>query len=161
MNGLFLQLRRLAEGEDVEEAHMRNRQLVSSWVFEKGKPENVIEKKVLNGKTYFVINDYNKLRHLFGELLKEVQRIKSTGDFEAGKKLVENYGVKADQALIKEVKERYKQFSSAPYSGFIQPKLIPVKKGNEVVDVKIEYPEDFVKQMLEYGKDYSFLPLYN
>jgi dipeptidyl-peptidase III len=161
MNGLFLQLRRLEEGENVEEAHMRNRQLVSSWVFEKGKPENVIEKKVLNGKTYFVINDYNKLRHLFGELLKEVQRIKSTGDFQAGKQLVENYGVKADQALIKEVKSRYKQFNTAPYSGFIQPKLIPVKKGNDIVDVKIEYPEDFVQQMMDYGKEYSFLPVYN
>jgi dipeptidyl-peptidase-3 len=156
-NGLFLQLRRLAEGENVEESHMRNRQLVSAWVFEKGKSENVIEKKVVNGKTYFVINDYKKLRHLFGQLLKEVQRIKSTGDLQAGKQLVENYGVKADQSLMKEVKDRYKQFNSAPYSGFIQPKLIPVKQGDKIVDVKIEYPEDFVQQMMEYGKEYSFL----
>lgn len=160
-NGLFLQLRRLEEGENVEESHMRNRQLVSSWVYEKGKSANVIEKKVLNGKTYFVINDYKNLRNLFGELLKEVQRIKSTGDFQAGKQLVENYGVKADQALLKEVKERYKQFNSAPYSGFIQPKLVPVMQGNKIVDVKIEYPDDFVKQMMEYGKKYSFLPLEN
>jgi dipeptidyl-peptidase III len=160
-NGLFLQLRRLEEGENVEEAHMRNRQLISSWVLEKGKPANVIEKRMVSGKTYFVINDYKKLRQLFGELLKEVQRIKSTGDFQAGKQLVENYGVKADQALIKEVKQRYKQFNSAPYSGFIQPKLIPVKQGNTIVDVKIEYPDDFVQQMLDYGKEYSFLPLYN
>lgn len=160
-NGLFLQLRRLEEGENVEESHMRNRQLVSAWVFEKGKAENVIEKKSLNGKTYFVINDYKKLRNLFGELLKEVQRIKSTGDFQAGKQLVENYGVKADQALLKEVKERYKQFNSAPYSGFIQPKLVPVTQGSKIVDVKIEYPDDFVNQMMEYGKNYSFLPLSN
>jgi dipeptidyl-peptidase III len=161
MNGLFLQLRRLEEGENVEEAHMRNRQLISSWVYERGKADNVIEKKVVNGKTYFVINDYVKLRNLFGELLKEVQRIKSKGDFQAGKQLVETYGVKADQALMKEVKDRYKQFNSAPYSGFIQPKLVPVKQGNTIVDVKIEYPEDFVQQMLDYGKNYSFLPLYN
>lgn len=160
-NGLFLQLRRLDDGENLEESHMRNRQLVSAWVFEKGKADNVIEKKVINGKTYFVINDYKKLRTLFGELLKEVQRIKSTGDFEGGKNLVETYGVKVDQALVKEVKERYKQFNTAPYSGFIQPKLIPVKQGNKIVDVKIEYPEDFVQQMMEYSKNYSYLPLYN
>lgn len=160
-NGLFLQLRRLDDGENLEEAHMRNRHLIASWVFEKGQPEKVVEKKVVNGKTYFVVNDYNKLRVLFGELLKEVQRIKSTGDFEAGKNLVERYGVKVDQALVKEVKARYKQFDSAPYSGFIQPKLVPVKQGNKIVDVKIQYPEDFVQQMMEYGKEYSFLPMYN
>ena len=160
-NGLLLQLRRLDEGENVEESHMRNRQMVSAWVFEKGQPENVIEKRVENGKTYFVINDYEKLRKLFGDLLKEVQRIKSTGDFEAGKSLVETYGVIADQALMKEVKERYKQFDSRPYSGFIQPKLIPVTEGDKIVDVNIEYPDDFVKQMMEYGKSYSFLPLDN
>jgi dipeptidyl-peptidase III len=140
---------------------MRNRQLVSAWVFEKGKADNVIEKRDVDGKTYFVINDYQKLRALFGELLKEVQRIKSTGDLEAGKKLIETYGVKADQALMREVKERYKQFDSAPYSGFIQPRLIPATEDDKIVDVKIEYPEDFVQQMLEYGRDYSFLPLYN
>jgi dipeptidyl-peptidase III len=160
-SGLFLQLRRLDDGENLEEAHMRNRHLIASWVFEKGQSENVIEKKVVNGKTYFVVNNYDKLRSLFGELLKEVQRIKSTGDFEGGKNLVERYGVKVDQALVREVKTRYKQFDSAPYSGFIQPKLVPVKQGNKIVDVKIEYPEDFVQQMMEYGKDYSFLPLYN
>lgn len=160
-NGLLLQLRRLEEGENVEESHMRNRQMVSAWVFEKGKPENVIEKRVENGKTYFVINDYDKLRNLFGDLLREVQRIKSTGDFEAGKALVETYGVIADQSLMKEVKERYKQFDSKPYSGFIQPKLVPVMEGDKIADVKIEYPDDFVEQMMEYGKSYSFLPLYN
>lgn len=160
-NGLLLQLRRLDEGDNLEESHMRNRQMVSAWVFEKGKPENVIEKRVENGKTYFVINDYRKLRGLFGDLLKEVQRIKSTGDFEAGKSLVEAYGVVADQALMREVKERYKQFDSKPYSGFIQPKLVPVTEGDKIVDVTIEYPDDFVKQMMDYGKSYSFLPLYN
>lgn len=160
-NGLLLQLRRLEEGENLEEAHMRNRQMVSAWVFEKGKSENVIEKRVVDGKTYFVINDYGKLRKLFGDLLKEVQRIKSTGDFEAGKSLVETYGVIADQALMREVKERYKQFDSKPYAGFIQPKLVPVMEGDKIADVKIEYPDDFVKQMMEYGKEYSFLPLYN
>lgn len=160
-NGLLLQLRRLDEGDNLEESHMRNRQMVSAWVFEKGQPDNVIEKRVENGKTYFVINDYGKLRTLFGDLLREVQRIKSTGDFEAGRSLVETYGVITDQALMKEVKERYKQFDSKPYSGFIQPKLTPVTEGDKIVDVKIEYPDDFVEQMMEYGKSYSFLPLYN
>ncbi|MDQ2656236.1 MAG: dipeptidyl peptidase 3, partial [Bacteroidota bacterium] len=160
-NGLLLQLRRLEEGENIEESHMRNRQMVSAWVFEKGTPENVIEKKVENGKTYFVINDYEKLRKLFGDLLKEVQRIKSTGDFEAGKSLVETYGVIADQDLMREVKQRYQQFDAKPYSGFIQPKLVPVMDGDKITDVKIEYPDDFVEQMMEYGKSYSFLPLYN
>ncbi len=160
-NGLLLQLRRLDVGENIEESHMRNRQMVSAWVYEKGQSENVIEKRVENGKTYFVINDYERLRELFGDLLKEVQRIKSTGDFEAGKSLVERYGVIADQALMREVKQRYQQFDSKPYSGFIQPKLTPVMEGDKIVDVRIEYPDDFVKQMMEYGKSYSFLPLYN
>lgn len=160
-NGLFLQLRRLDEGDNLEESHMRNRQMVSAWVFEKGQSENTIEKRVENGKTYFVINDYQKLRKLFGDLLKEVQRIKSTGDFEAGKSLVETYGVKTDQALMREVKERYKQFGSRPYAGFIQPKLVPQIEGEQIVDVKIEYPDDFVEQMMEYGRSYSYLPLYN
>jgi dipeptidyl-peptidase-3 len=160
-NGLLLQLRRLEEGENVEESHMRNRQMVSAWVFDRGKPENVVERRQENGKTYFVINDYAKLRKLFGDLLKEVQRIKSTGDFEAGKLLVETYGVIADPALMQEAKERYKQFDSKPYSGFIQPKLVAVTEGDKIVDVKIEYPDDFVRQMMEYGKSYSFLPLYN
>lgn len=160
-NGLLLQLRRLDVGENIEESHMRNRQMVSAWVYEKGQSENVIEKRVENGKTYFVINDYERLRELFGDLLKEVQRIKSTGDFESGKSLVERYGVIADQALMREVKQRYQQFDSKPYSGFIQPKLTPVMEGDKIVDVRIEYPDDFVKQMMEYGKSYSFLPLYN
>jgi dipeptidyl-peptidase III len=160
-NGLMQQLRRLEVGDNLEESHMRNRQLNASWVFEKGKNENVIQRKSENGKTYFVINDYQKLRTLFGQLLKEIQRIKSQGDFAAGKKLIETYGVKVDQNLLKEVKERYKQFESAPYSGFIQPRLVPVMQGDKITDVKIEYPSDFVEQMMEYGKKYSFLPINN
>lgn len=159
--GLMVQLSRLKLGDNIEEAHMRNRQMVAQWAYEKGKAENVIEKKVENGKTYFVINDYLKLRKLFGDLLREIQRIKSQGDYEAGKNLIENYGVKVDPALHKEVLERYKKLSMAPYQGFIQPKLTPVMKEGKMVDVKAEYPMNFTKQMLEYGKKYSFLPVEN
>ncbi|MCX7874942.1 MAG: dihydrofolate reductase [Melioribacteraceae bacterium] len=160
-NGLMVQLARVKLGENIEEAHMRNRQLVSKWVFEKGKNENVIEKKIKDGKTYFVVNDFDKLRKLFGELLREIQRIKSEGDYNAGKNLVETYGVKVDKDLHKEVLERYSKLKIAPYAGFIQPKLIPVKQGEKIIDVKIEYPEDFTKQMLEYAKNYSLLNTYN
>jgi dipeptidyl-peptidase-3 len=131
------------------------------WVYEKGKPNNVIEKKVKDGKTYFIINDYNKLRNLFGQLLKEIQRIKSEGDYNAGRDLVEKYGVKVDQEIHKEILERYAKLKIAPYAGFINPKLVPVMNGDQVVDVKVEYPDDFTKQMLEYAKEYSFLPTYN
>jgi dipeptidyl-peptidase-3 len=116
---------------------------------------------VRDGKTYFVVNDYEKLRDLFGQLLREVQRIKSEGDFQAGRNLIENYGVKVDQDLLKEVKSRYAQLNVAPYSGFIQPRLVPVRQGDRIIDVKVEYPNDFVGQMLEYGRNYSFLPVYN
>src|SRR3989339_515004 len=167
-NGLLIQLARIQPGENVEEAHMRNRQLIAKWVYEKGLPENlpdgktgVIEKKVKDGKTYFVINDYNKLKILFGQLLREIQRIKSEGDYTAGKNLVENYGVKVDQEIHKEVLERYKKLNISPYAGFINPKLVPVMNGNQIIDIKIEYPEDFTKQMLEYSKEFSFLPTYN
>ncbi|MBC7696299.1 MAG: dihydrofolate reductase [Burkholderiales bacterium] len=159
--GLMVQLSRLKLGDDIEEAHMRNRQMVAGWAFEKGKKENVIEKKVENGKTFFVINDYLKLRVLFGELLKEIQRIKSQGDYKAGKNLVENYGVKVDPVIHKEVLERYKKLSMAPYQGFIQPKLIPVMKDGKITDVKVEYPKSFTDQMMEYGKTYSYLPVIN
>ena len=159
--GLMVQLSRLKLGDNIEEAHMRNRQMVAAWAYEKGKAENVIEKKFENGKTYFVINDYLKLRVLFGELLKELQRIKSQGDYKAGKDLIENYGVKVDKALHKEVLERYAKLSMAPYQGFIQPKLTPVMKDGKIVDVKIEYPKSFTEQMLEYSKNYSFLPAIN
>jgi dipeptidyl-peptidase III len=160
-SGLLVQLSRLKLGDNIEEAHMRNRQMVALWAYEKGKAENVIEKKVENGKTYFVVNDYNKLRALFGELLKELQRIKSQGDYKAGKNLIETYGVKVDLALHKEVLDRYSKLNMAPYQGFIQPKLVPVYKDSKLIDVKVEYPKNFVDQMMEYGKNYSYLPVIN
>ncbi len=160
-NGLMVQLARIQPGENIEEAHMRNRQLIAMWAYEKGKAENVIEKKIKDGKTYFVINDYNKLRELFGQLLREIQRIKSEGDYNAGKNLVETYGVKVDPELHKEVFARYKKLIISPYAGFINPKLVPVYDGDKIIDVKIEYPDDFTKQMMEYAKDYSLLPTYN
>ncbi|OFX59478.1 MAG: dihydrofolate reductase [Bacteroidetes bacterium GWA2_30_7] len=157
-NGLLVQLTRVNIGKNIEESHMRNRQLISKWCYEKGAKDNVIEKKVKNDKTYFVINDYNKLRNLFGELLKEIQRIKSTGDYESGKNIVETFGVLVDLDLHKEVKARYEKLNLAPYGGFINPKLTLVKEGNVVKDVKIEYPDDYSKQMLEYSEKYSVLP---
>lgn len=161
MNGLLLQLYRIQPGDNLEEAHMRNRQLNALWVYEHGKKDNVIEKIKKDGKTYFKINDYEKLRDLFGELLREIQRIKSEGDFQAGKDLVENYGVIVDQELRAEVHKRYEPLNIAPYMGFIQPKLIPVMDGNQIKDVKIEYPADFIQQMIEYVNDYGLLPLKN
>lgn len=157
-NGLMKQLRRLEPGKDVEEAHMRNRQLIAAWVFEKGQPDNVIEKVTRDGKTYFNITDYDKLRTLFGQLLREIQRIKSEGDYRAGQALVETYGVKVDQALHQEVLDRVKPFNIPPYAGFINPELVPETDANgEIIDVKVTYPDNFVDQMLEYGKKYSFL----
>lgn len=158
-NGLMLQLVRLEPGTDIEEAHMRNRQWVSAWVFEKGKKDNVIEKVVRDGKTYFNITDYDKLHDLFGQLLKETQRIKSEGDFEAAKALVETYGVKVDQAIHKEVLERNAKFDSAPYRGFVNPYIVPITddKG-EITDFEIKQPKTFEEQMLYYAKEYSFLP---
>ncbi|MFD2163002.1 dihydrofolate reductase [Paradesertivirga mongoliensis] len=161
MNGLITQLTRLKPGNNLEEAHMRNRQLNALWVYEKGKTDNVIEFVKQNGKTYTRINDYNKLRILFGQLLREIQRIKSEGDFEAGKSLVENYGVKVDQELLKEVLARYAKLNVKPYKGFIQPKLIPVMNGNEITDIKVTYPSSFYQQMMEFGKKYSYLPVMN
>lgn len=161
-NGLMTQLVRLDLGANIEEAHMRNRQWVSSWAFEKGKKDNVIEKLTRNGKNYFNITDYEKLHAIFGELLREVQRIKSEGDYEAGKALVENYGVKVDQKLHAEVLERNKQFAAAPYSGFVNPVLVPKMdaKGN-IISIAVEQPKSFEEQMLNYSKDFSFLPLEN
>ncbi len=157
-NGMMLQLRRLDLGDDIEEAHMRNRQMIAKWAFEKGAEENVIERVTKEGKTYFVVNDYEKLHDLFGQLLKEIQRIKSEGDFEAGKALIENYGVKVDQELHKEVLERAAKLKSAPYGGFINPKLVPVTDdAGNITDVKVEYPADFTKQMLYYSETYSNL----
>lgn len=159
--GLMIQTSRIKLGNNIEESHMRNRQMVSLWAYEKGKAENVIEKKIKDGKTYFVVNDYEKLRVLFGELLREIQRIKSQGDYKAGHDLIENFGVKIDQNLHKEVLDRYSKLKIAPYAGFIQPKLTPVIKDGKVIDVKISYPADFKTQMLEYGKDYGLLPAIN
>lgn len=159
--GLMIQLSRIKEGNDIEEAHMRNRQMVALWAYEKGKKDNVIEKLNENGKTFFVVRDYEKLRTLFGDLLKEIQRIKSEGDYKAGKDLIENYGRKVDKKLHKEVLERYASLQIAPYPGFIQPKLIPVMTDGKITDVKVEYPMDFVEQMLYYGKNYSLLPVKN
>lgn len=148
-NGLMMQLIRLNLGDDVEEAHMRNRQWVSAWAFEKGKTNTVIEKITKNGKTYFNINDYEKLHALFGQLLKETQRIKSEGDFKAVEALVEGYGVKVDQAVHKEVLERNKQFTSAPYSGFVNPILVPeTNKVGEIITIKVLQPKTFSGQML-------------
>lgn len=161
-NGLLTQLIRLNLGDDVEEAHMRNRQWVSAWVFEKGKADNVIEKITRNGKTYYNINDYTKLRTLFGELLRETQRIKSEGDYKAVQALVEGYGVKVDQKLHAEVLERNKQFTSAPYSGFVNPVLeAKTNDAGDIIEVNVVQPETFAGQMLDYGKKYNFLPEVN
>lgn len=160
-NGLMTQLIRLKLGDDVEEAHMVNRQWVSAWVFEKGKADNVIEKVTRDGKTYFNINDYEKLHALFGELLRESQRIKSEGDYAAVEALVEGYGVKVDQAIHAEVLERNKQFTSAPYSGFVNPVLVPEMEGEEIKGFSITQPETFAEQMMAYKKDYTFLPVKN
>ncbi|MEP6583692.1 MAG: hypothetical protein ABJA90_05485 [Ginsengibacter sp.] len=161
MNGLMTQLTRLKPGEQLEEAHMRNRQLVARWAYEKGKKDNVVEFVKKNRKTYVHINDYTKLRQLFGELLKEIQRIKSEGDYNGGKNLIETYAVKVDPALHKEVLDRYQSLNVKPYKGFIQPHLVPVMDGNNITDVKIEYPASFFEQMMDYGKSYSLLPLKN
>ena len=157
-NGLITQLTRLNIGENLEEAHMRNRQLNAMWAYEKGKSENVISFFKENGKTYVKVNNYERLRELFGELLREIQRIKSEGDFAAGQALVENYGVKVDQTLLKEVKERFEKLNVAPYKGFIQPVLTPVMENNKIVDVKVSYPDNWLKDQLERSRKYSFLP---
>ncbi len=160
-NGLMTQLYRIKPGDNIEEDHMRNRQLIAQWAFEHGQQDNVIERVTRDNKTYFKINDYDKLRTLFGQLLREVQRIKSEGDYEAGKHLVETYGIKVDVALHKEVLDRYAKLNIPPYSGFINPKLVAIKNGNDIIDVKIEYPDNFAAQMLEYSKDWGLLPLIN
>ena len=158
-NGMLVQLRRLKLGDEIEEAHMRNRAWVSRWVYEQGMADSVIVKVERDGNTYYDIRDYDKLRVLFGDLLREVQRIKSQGDFEAGKALVEGYGVKVDPELHAQVLKRAESITSAPYAGFIQPDLVPVTDANgTITDVKVEYPADFVEQMLSYGERYSTLP---
>ncbi len=160
-NGLMTQLVRIQPGKDIEQAHMRNRQLISRWCFENGMEDNVIEQFSKDGKTYCRINHFDKLRSLFGELLREVQRIKSEGDFQAAKALVEKYGVKVDKALHQEMLARYQKLNLSPYSGFINPVLVPVEKDGEMIDVQINYPSDYPAQMMYYSKNYSYLPTYN
>lgn len=152
-NGLMVQLTRVKLGNNLEESHMRNRQLIASWVYEKGKETNVIERVNREGKTYFTIRDYEALRMLFGRLLAEVQRVKSEGDFEGARDLIENYGVRVDPVLHQEVLKRYQKLNVAPYAGFVNPKYRLVEKEGSVVDVEIEYPTDFLAQMLEYGNN--------
>ena len=162
MNGLMTQLVRIELGKDVTEAHMRNRQLIAKWAYEQGKAEKVIEIAEREGKHYMVVNDYTKLRELFGKLLAEVQRIKSEGDYAAGKALVENYGVKVDPTLHKEILERYAKLNLAPYKGFVNPKMTEVKNAKgEVTDIELDYSEGYAEQMLRYSRNYSFLPTYN
>lgn len=156
-NGLMTQLTRIQPGKTIEEAHMRSRAMVSHWVYEKGKAENVIARVTKDGKTYFIVNDYQKLRKLYGQLLAEVQRITSEGDYGAAKALMENYGVQVDQDLHKEVLERYAKLHLAPYAGFVNPVYTPVFENGKIVDVKIDLTEGYVEQMLRYGRDYSFL----
>lgn len=160
-NGLMTQLVRIDEGKNIEQAHMRNRQLIAAWCFEKGKKDNVIEMYQIENKSFVRINDYDKLRALFGHLLAEVQRIKSEGDYAAGKLLVENYGVKVDAVLHKEIKARYAKLNLATYSGFINPDFVAVLKDGKITDIKLEYTDDYVQQMMEYGEKYSFLPVVN
>ena len=155
--GLMTQLVRIQLGKNIEESHMRNRQLIAQWAFELGKRENVIERKKKEEKTYFVINDYDELNVIFGKMLKEIQQIKSEGNYKAARHLVETYGVKVDIDLHKEVIKRWKKLKIAPYSGFIQPELSPVIENNKIVDVKINYPKDFKAQMLYYAEEYGFL----
>ena len=162
MNGLMTQLVRIEPGNNVEEAHMRNRQLIARWVYEKGAAEKVVELVKKDGKTYVVINDYEKVRDLFGRLLAEIQRIKSTGDYAGAHDLVEAYAVKVDSALHAEVLERYKKLNLAPYKGFVNPKYEAVTDANgTITDVTVTYDEGYAEQMLRYGKDYSTLPSVN
>jgi len=160
-NGLLTQLTRIQPGKNIEQAHMRNRQLIAAWCYEKGKDGNVIEMIDRDGKTYVKVNDFNALRGLFGQMLAEIQRIKSEGDYKAGMDLVEKYGVQVDQQLHKEVLARFKKLNLAPYGGFVNPVFKPVMKGDVIVDVKVEYPEDYSAQMLDYSINHSFLPTYN
>lgn len=160
MNGLLTQLVRIEEGKDVEEAHMRNRQLIARWVFEQGAADKVVELKKRDGKTFIVINDYQQLRALFGKLLAEVQRIKSEGDYEAGRSLVENYGVKIDPVLHHEIRERYVRLHLSPYKGFVNPIMREVKDDSgHVTDITLDYTEGYAEQMLRYSRDYSYLSL--
>ena len=156
-NGLFTQFTRVELGRPNTEAHMQNRKLIAEWCYEKGADRNVIEKKVRDGKTYFVVNDFEALRGLFGDLLAEIQRIKSEGDYAAGKALIEKYAVDIDPALHKEVLERYAALELKPYGGFINPEIVPVVKNGEVVDYEVVYTDDYLGQQLYYGDKYRTL----
>lgn len=159
LNGLMTQLMRIEPGKDIEEAHMRNRALIAYWVLDHGKADGVVELVKRNGKTYVQINDYHALRALFAQLLAEIQRIKSEGDFAAGRTLVETYGVKVDPELHKEVLDRYSHLDIAPYKGFVNPVYKLEKDGNgNITDVTIDYTEDYIPQMLRYSREYSTLP---
>ena len=161
MNGMMTQLSRIELGKNVEESHMRNRKMIAEWCYEKGKENNVIEWVEKDGKKYIVVNDFDALRKLFGDMLYEVQRIKSEGDYEAGKALVENYGVTVEPELHKQVRERYYALGIEPYGGFVNPEYTLVEKDGEVVDVVVSYPANYTEQHLHYSKDYSFLPSIN
>lgn len=156
-NGIATQLVRIDLGKTITESHMQNRQLIALWCYEKGKPENVIEKKIKDGKTFFVINDYEKLRELFGDLLAEMQRIKSEGDYAAGREIVEKYAVNIDPELHKEIKERYETLNLKPYGGFVNPEIVPVIEEGVIKDYIVEYPDNYLEQMLQYGKKYRTL----
>ena len=156
-NGLFVQFTRVELGKQNTEAHMQNRKLIAEWCYEKGAARGIIEKKMRDGKTYFVVNDYEALRGLFAELLAEIQRIKSEGDYAAGKNLVETYAVNIDPQLHKEVLERYAALNLKPYGGFVNPDIVPVEKDGKVVDYKIVYVDDYLRQQLDYGKKYRTL----
>lgn len=159
LNGLMTQLRRIEPGKDIEEAHMRNRKLIAEWVYEKGRQDNVVEMYKENGKTYLRINDYERLRELFGELLAEIQRVRSEGDYAAACELVENYAVKVDPELHAEILSRYEPLHIAPYRGFVNPMYTAVRDAaGNITDVTISYPENYVEQMLRYSRDYSALP---
>jgi dipeptidyl-peptidase-3 len=162
MNGLLTQLSRIESGKDIEEAHMRNRALIARWTLDHGREENVVALKKENGKTFVVINNYARLRDLFGELLAEVQRVRSEGDFKGAQALIETYAVKIDPELHKEIKERYDKLGIAPYKGFVNPVYEAVKDRNgNITDIKITYTEGYAEQMLRYSKEYSDLPTYN
>ena len=161
-NGLMTQLTRIKLGDNVEQAHMRNRQLIARWAYENGKADNIIEQKTRDGKTYFVINDYKKLRELFGRFLAEIQRVKSEGDFETAKNLIETYAVKIDKELHNEVLVRYEKVNLAPYSGFVKPVYVVTTNANgQITDIQLDYSEGYIEQMMRYSKQYSYLPVYN
>ena len=161
-NGLMTQLTRIEPGKDIEESHMRNRQLIAMWAYENGKADNVIERKTKDGETYFVVNDYKKLQSLFGKLLAEIQRVKSEGDFEGAKSLVEKYGVKVDHELHAEVLDRYKKLNLAPYGGFVNPVYkVETDASGKITNIKLDFTEGYTEQMIRYSKEHSWLPTYN